>query len=353
MSHFCLLSEPDNYVAHDWDLLADSRSLAYWLDLFEKHFEVTLGHAAQRYSSKADKNIVSARRQYAELIERLRSDPASVPGGKLNVMVLCRLREQALRDNHLHDPFGHIKDRENSSAVRMYMEVVRKLHAMAPSEKWLHLIECVFAGNIFDLGSPMTLHLADEPTDFLATVENTRPRPWLYDDYDRLSEQLAPAPPTPWEKAVVFIDNAGSDFVLGVMPLVREMALCGTRIVLAANELPTLNDITADETVEIVQRLAVIDPDLAALLQADMFEVVSTGNGIPLIDLSDVSDELNAAAEGADLVVLEGMGRAVESNFDAAFKTDALWLALLKDTHVAQRLGGEVYDCICKYTPAS
>ncbi len=84
-----------------------------------------------------------------------------------------------------------------------------------------------------------------------------------------------------------------------------------------------------------------------------MFEVVSTGNDLPLIDLSDVTDELNAAAAGAELVLLEGMGRAIESNFDAAFTCDCLRLALLKDPLVAQRPGGEVYDCVCKYVPSA
>ena len=46
----------------------------------------------------------------------------------------------------------------------------------------------------------------------------------------------------------MFVDNAGRDLILGVMPLVREMALAGTMIVLAANELPSINDITVDET---------------------------------------------------------------------------------------------------------
>jgi len=100
-----------------------------------------------------------------------------------------------------------------------------------------------------------------------------------------------------------------------------------------------------------MQDLAGIDVDLPALLDAQMFEVVSTGNGIPLIDLSEVSDELNAATEDADLVILEGMGRAVESNFDAAFTVDTVHLALLKDPQVAARVGGELFDCVCRYKP--
>ncbi len=47
------------------------------------------------------------------------------------------------------------------------------------------------------------------------------------------------------------------------------------------------------------------------------------------------------------------MGRAVESNFDAEFTVDTLRLALLKDPEVARRIDGEMYDCICKYTPVA
>jgi len=352
MSHFCLLSKPEGYVAHDWDLSADQVGRRHWLDLFESHFAATLTHAGQRYGRTAERRIAAARKQFSEVIEKLRADPASSSDVTLSVPQLCRLREKALRDHGLADPFAHIKERENASAAELYEQVVRRLRSMEGRTMWLHLIRSLFAGNIFDLGSPATMHLADESPDFFAAIENTKPRPWLVDDFDRLERDLSGSPPTKWSKAVVFVDNAGSDLILGVMPLVRTLALYGTKIVLAANELPTLNDITADETVEVIQRLAMGDADLAALVEAGMFEVVSTGNDIPLIDLSEVSDELNEAAADADLVILEGMGRAVESNFDAAFGVDSLKLALLKDPAVAGRIGGEVYDCICKYSPA-
>ena len=195
------------------------------------------------------------------------------------------------------------------------------------------------------------MHLAQEPTDFFAEIEETKPRPWLVDDFDRLAADLPAAPPAKWAKTIIFVDNAGADFILGVMPLARELGLFGTKVVLAANELPSLNDMTVNETIAVVERLAAADADLAALIEAGMFEVVSSGGDTPLIDLSRVSDELNEAAADADLVVLEGMGRAVETNFNTRFKVDALKLALLKDPMVAKRIGGELYDCVCRYEP--
>jgi type II pantothenate kinase len=351
MSHFRLLRDPERYVAHDWDLLKDDALRRHWLESFRSHFEVMLQHAAAQYGRKAGKSIAAARGEFNEAINRLSQAPGSLPGGKLNVLELCRLRDGTLRRHGLTDPFKHVKERENASAAAIYPRVVRKLHGMKGQDKWLHLVKCVFAGNIFDLGSTATMHLASQPTDFLAAVADGRPRPWLVDDFDRLAADLPPVPPAKWAKAVVFVDNAGSDFVLGVMPLARELALAGTRIVLAANELPSLNDITADEVVAVVEQLCALDEDLGTLIRAGMFEVVSSGNDSPLIDLSNVSDELNDAAADAELVLLVGMGRGVESNFEAEFTVDNLILALLKSNTVAQRVGGQVFDCICKYRP--
>jgi len=351
MSHFCLIRDPQTYEAQDWDLLSDETARTYWLDHFADHFAQTLNHASKQYGRAAAKQIKAAGTEFADTIQTLRSRPDSLDDGKLDIMQLCRLRERVLRSHGLNDPFRHIKERENASAIELYPQVVRKLHPLAGRDKWLHLIECVFAGNVFDLGSAATMHLALEGADFIAAAENAKPRPWFVDHFDALADDLPDSPPTKWAKAVVFIDNAGTDFILGIMPLARELALYGTQIVLAANEQASLNDMTVTETIEVVERLAAADEDLAALIGGDMFEVVSSGSDIPLIDLSEVPDELNAAAADADLLILEGMGRSVESNFDASFSVDTIWLAMLKDEHVAARYGAELFDCVCKYAP--
>lgn len=351
MSHFCLLQDPEGYVAHDWDMVADPALRAYWIGRFREHFEELARHALQRYGRAAERQINAVRGEFFARLDQWEADPASAPGGVLNEITLGRCRQSLLREHNVHDPYQRVKEQDNAAAVSLYPQTVRKLHAMESDRRWLHLIEGVFAGNVFDLGIPANHRTAEAGGGFLGALEAVKPRPWLIDDFDRLAADLEPAPPTKWARAVVFVDNAGSDFVLGLMPLVRELALEGTQIVLAANEHPVLNDLTADETVDVVEQLAAIDPELAALIEAEMFEVVSTGNDIALLDLADVSDELNEAAADADLILLEGMGRAAESNLDAAFSVDTLHLAILKDAYVARRVGGELLDCICKYTP--
>lgn len=77
--------------------------------------------------------------------------------------------------------------------------------------------------------------------------------------------------------------------------------------------------------------------------------MVSTGNGLPVIDLTRVSAELCAAAEGAQLLVLEGMGRAIETNLHARAACDLLKLGMVKHPEVADMLGGQLLDCVCKF----
>ena len=42
----------------------------------------------------------------------------------------------------------------------------------------------------------------------------------------------------------MFVDNAGADVCLGMIPFVRELIRRGTEVVVAANETPSINDIT-------------------------------------------------------------------------------------------------------------
>ncbi len=350
MSHFCLLRDPQSYEALDWDLLQSPDELNHWIEVFEKQLERMLQLATDLYGRAAEPQIEEARKLYGEKVQQLRSDPGSLgSNGQLNIMDLDYMRENILRDVGLHDPYRKVKADGTDKARDLYPHVVRQLHAQPNEDKWLYLIKSCFAGNYFDLGSHSTMHLSGDPESFLQGVEEMKDRPWLVDDFDRLQADLFQTVPAKWGKAVIFVDNAGADFVLGVMPLARELTLMGVMVVLAANESPSLNDMTADETVDTVQRLAAQDPDLEAMIEAGMFEVASTGNGIPLLDLSEVSDELNEACADADLVILEGMGRAVETNYDAEFSVDCLQLAMLKDPLVARKLGGESLDVVCRY----
>ncbi|XP_074275563.1 damage-control phosphatase At2g17340-like [Silene latifolia] len=72
-----------------------------------------------------------------------------------------------------------------------------------------------------------------------------------------------------------------------------------------------------------------------------------------VIDLSRVSQELAYLASDADLVIMEGNGRGIETNLYAQFNCDSINIGLVKHPEVAQFLGGRLYDCVFKYKEVS
>ena len=123
-------------------------------------------------------------------------------------------------------------------------------------------------------------------------------------------------------------------------------------MVFACNSLPALNDIIADEMREVLEKAADICPDLNQAAKDKRVSVVGTGSGSPCINLRLVSEELAKAAEGVDLLLIEGMGRAVHTNLTTVFTCDCVKLAMIKNQRVAATLfKGDIYDCVCKFDP--
>jgi uncharacterized protein with ATP-grasp and redox domains len=157
------------------------------------------------------------------------------------------------------------------------------------------------------------------------------------------------------QQAVIFVDNAGADVVLGILPFARELLRRGTKVVLAANNMPTINDITYEELVQIVSKIKHVSEDGKETffkVDARQLMVVNSGSDLPVMDLTSISRELADATEDADLVVLEGMGRSIETNLYAQFKCDSLNIGMVKHKEVADFLGGRLYDCVIKFNEA-
>ena len=303
----------------------------------------------------------------------------------------------------------------------------------------------VFAGNVFDMGAAETAQRAEAAgdggaaADFAKTRDSLLPRPWVrrHGPGARRSRHRGPAacapspaprcpaagrPPRPapatdaplaparaqavddmdtllarlaarrHAKALLFVDNAGADCVLGMLPLARELVKRGTQararrgggaagaagrggrpaaraarggraavalsaqasaararpppgaapaparaprprgaqVVLAANAAPSINDVTAGELRPLLARAAAADRALARAIAERALRVVASGNDLGVIDLLRVSPEVAAEAAGADLVVLEGMGRGIETNLRARFTCDAAKLGMVK-----------------------
>lgn len=347
MAVLCKLADPDGYVASDWDLLADPVGREYWIDHFARHTETMLALLAEQGAEVAA--TAAFQRDLLAELDRLRADPTS--WGPLTVLSFDTCRERLLRRHGFADPYAEIKQRENDAAIGLFAGVLAELDAMDGEALVEALIRGIFAGNIFDLGSLATIEdYHNGETDFHATRERQPARPWPVDDFDVLSARLVSR--TPYKQVLFFVDNAGADLILGCIPLARHLARWGSRVVLTANSTPSLNDITWSELRDVLVRLAEIDPLLRGQLDADRITTVASGCGTPLIDLSEITDACNDAARGSDVIILEGMGRSIESNYHVRFTCDVLKIALLKDNQVAARLGAKLYDPICKFEPA-
>ncbi|KAH0466155.1 hypothetical protein IEQ34_006258 [Dendrobium chrysotoxum] len=213
---------------------------------------------------------------------------------------------------------------------------------------WFHLeFESEFAILVVVYRNYLVLAevFAKDGLSFLASCQNLVSRPWVIDDLDSFKASWAKKS---WKKAIIFVDNSGADIVLGILPFARELLRRGTQVVLAANDLPSINDVTYPELVEIISKLKdekgqLVGVDASGLL------VVNSGNDLPVIDLANVSPELAYLASDADLVVLEGMGRSIETNLYAQMKCDSVKIGMVKHPEVAQFLGGRLYDCVFKY----
>ncbi|MBI4579061.1 MAG: DUF89 family protein [Planctomycetes bacterium] len=349
----CQLVDPQAYHVSEWNIAADPWDRAYWLGLFEQFprwIEPLLRADAAQAGGDFETRWPAFEAEYQAELAKVRA--AAEANGHLMTIDLTRLRNRLLARYNWTDPYRQVKTRENALAAELYPGVVRSVDATpAGRERWDLLFRGLFAGNMFDLGSPKTIEMYHRgELAFQTILGQVPPRPWFIDDADALMERLGP--PGRYRQALIFVDNAGTDIVLGVVPLVREMARAGTRVVLAANDAAALNDITLAELRPLLGRLADRDAVLAGLCAEDRVVAIGSGGDTPLIDLGRVSEECNAQAARSDLVVLEGMGRGVESNWDQSFKCDAWRVALLKDESVVRHHNARLFDAVCRFDAA-
>jgi damage-control phosphatase, subfamily II, stand-alone protein len=344
---FVLLADPASYVACDWDLSKDKAGRDHWLAFFVEHIRVITGLGVAAAVARGESETSANARAAACCLhlEQGLADyakTADAPHERVTILTLDEWRDAILREHGFTDAFVDLKRRENEKMLPLLSSVVTHLDALPESQQLQAAIEGVFAGNIFDMGAKATAQrFLAESVNFSDVLASLPARPWLIDDFDA----FAAAASRGYRRVVFFIDNAGSDFLLGAIPLMRLLARRGASVVIAANERPTLNDMTVHDVREFWPQILRAEPSVGSL----PIEIVSSGTGEPLIDLSKVSSELNAAARNADLVVLEGMGRGVESNLHAEFSCDAINLAMLKDEAVARRHGGKVFDVVCRF----
>lgn len=355
---FPLLLAPETYrpctINHRSDhesLLEATKTEKIWLNVFRKSVPGFKKRAAadetvKGASERAEKFAI----RYLSMLDDFEKDPES-HGGPPTCITLCRLRDLVLRELGFEDIFRKVKDEENEKALNLLSGVLKIIDGIGnPGERIEQLIRGILAGNIFDLGATTSAEMFEKgEMSFEKTCSSLHHRPWVIDDLDKFKAAFLEKN---WKKAVIFCDNAGADVILGILPLARELLRKGVTVVLAVNEVPSINDITYTEMLDIISKVGQMPEfeEVAIEVDGGRLLVVSSGNDMPVVDLSQVSQELAYVADDADLVILEGMGRAIETNLYARFKCDSLNIGMVKHPEVAEFLGGRLYDCVVRYT---
>jgi len=108
---------------------------------------------------------------------------------------------------------------------------------------------------------------------------------------------------------------------------------------------------TYSEMVPLLQEASLTYKWLHDALNSNTLKIAGTGQASPCLDLSRISQDLiNLILEmGTDLVIIEGMGRAIHTNLHSKLKGEVIKLAVIKNQWLAKRLGGDVFSVVFSY----
>ena len=350
MAVFCLLAEPSSYQSDTWDLGLDPGGRAHWLERFAQSFESALVEAEQAPVTDANglhQAISRARESFPKKLATLESQGNNQ--GHLRVSDLEEVRRGVLNDCGLQDPFLKVKHHENVKACGHYHRLVTAHEKLARESLVRVLTEGVLAGNVFEAGGEKgSSEYGASGLDFYHTLDDLPERPWLVDNYEPWAEFFGERASS-LRRVVLFVDNAGADFVLGTLPLARALGKAGATVVLAANDHPCYDDMTVAECRAVLRALAADDRRLSFLLATRRIRLLGSGSGSPQVDFGAISNGCDTASGGAELLILTGAARAVESNWNTRFRCPTLKIAMLKDQWEAEQLGGKQYDLVCRF----
>mmetsp|Transcript_3468 Transcript_3468/g.8203 ORF Transcript_3468/g.8203 Transcript_3468/m.8203 type:complete len:911 (+) Transcript_3468:246-2978(+) len=404
---FPLVADLESYDPNTIDITSEEQEREFWLRVLEDQVPTYVQKAVSSdgCTAAAQRRADAFGTALKGHLNKLREEPSAY--GKLGLAELFELREECLREFSFDDAYKLDKGRENSVAMEVLPDLMAELDNMGEEQRLLSLVEGVLAANIFDWGAKQCVELYNNGT-ILDIYRKARGdicmRPWRVDTFDRFRDRWFQRPlvsgrrsPSAFQRAILFVDNAGADVVLGMIPFARELLKGGSEVVMVANSQPAINDITVHELRALIKQTAELCPVIAAarragrdaiaanggklpppsgvlasshrtsfelrraeemaealertsLIEGPRLYVLGSGHGSPCLDLRRVTAELADASVGADLVVIEGMGRAIHTNLYCQFRCPSLKLAMVKNAHVAERLfNGGMYDCICLY----
>jgi len=332
--------------------LEDETAKSFWSKQFPT---LILKFAAQAEKTEegSTQRAESFKTEYLEMVDLLMKDHDNF----LSVRILLQLNEQLLQKHGFIDVWRSQKQIENSLALsKLHVrlkevdEIEAGLNERINRRRWEELFRGVLAGNIFDSGATAVQDILSENEHFglQDALKKIQERPWLIDCFDDFMKRLENGPHT---CATFFCDNSGVDIVLGVIPFVRELLRNNTTVILVANSEPSLNDVTYPELVAIIEETAEICPIVKDNYVSNNLVLRESGQKCCCLNFLNIDETLvdTMLQYNSDLIIIEGMGRSLHTNLNSRFKCDSLKLAVIKNKFLASRLGGNLFDAICKY----
>lgn len=364
---------PQNYQPDTLDLNADSEAAGYWFpclsDMIQKFAtqagdSVTDSRNDSKGTNNSNGNFIDAKERaklyldsYLKYLNeyQLKRESDKTQGKVLGIRELLELNDKLLRIHGFDDLWLDCKKTENVAALQLFNNRLKEIDAIEDhDERWFQLVRGVLAGNMFDWGAQAVVNVIREDNDFGldAALKHIQNRPWLVDNLNEWRKRLRN---DPHKCAAIFVDNSGVDIILGVIPFARELLKRGTKVLLCANSEPSLNDVTSTELIEILNRCSSLCNICKQAIIEKQLLVYDNGQSGPCLDMRTLPQELCDALEThkTDLLIIEGMGRALHTNLNSRFDCETLKLAVVKNRWLAQRLGGEIFAVICKYEPLS
>ncbi|XP_050497779.1 4'-phosphopantetheine phosphatase isoform X2 [Diabrotica virgifera virgifera] len=349
-----LLKNPERYNPDTLNLVENLQARNYWLPCLEQMVKKFVSKAQYLHPDdpKATEKAEVCYQDFHNLLEQLTSDPNILK--PLSVRTLLEFNENNLRSKYFKDAWLVQKENESTNALSQFKSRIKQIDSIKDfHSRWFEIIQGVLAGNVFDWGAKIVIDILESNKGNFGFDEATKTiqkRPWFSDKLDEFVDKLKVKP---YKTCIIFVDNSGYDFVLGILPLAREFLSQGTKVVLTANSYPALNDVTFQELNIYCKKAA----DYCKIFERSLFNgklvTVENGQKGPCLDLADLSAELCECMKSADLVIIEGMARAVHTNLYTKLTVDCLKLAVLKNEWLARNLGAEKFSVICDFDSAT
>lgn len=345
-----LLLDPCSYTPDTVDLTEDTAARDYWLRCLSQTVEKirTQAEASQEGMHDVVARADKFKEKYINRLNELAKNPCAY--GSLTVRSLLDTIGQFLKECMFTDPYSQLKQSENETSLLYLVERLKELDKLDWAERQLLIVKGILAGNVFDWGAREVVDIMESGQfGFSEAINTIQDRPWLVDDFGAWLHRRQSSPP--YKCAAIFCDNSGADIILGIFPFIRDLLSSGTKVILCANSRPSLNDVLYNELNILVKRVATLCPQIEKASAEGQLSIMESGQGSPCLDLRLIDKNLaNTLRQSeADLIVLEGMGRAIHTNFYASFSCDCLKVAVLKNKWLAQRLGGNIFNVIFKF----